>query len=233
MSTVFISGISRGIGLGLASRYLADGHTVVGSIRSENAEVDQLASRYPDTLTVVKLNVARRNSVDAAARQVAGAHDALDLLICSAAVNPAQAGDIKALADIDDQEILDTFDVNVLGPLRLVRALEPLLRKGQSAKVVMISSGAGSIETTTQGGMVAYCVSKAALNMLSRRLHYLLSNGNIPVLALSPGWVKTDMGGPNAKISVKESAEGVARVIAAYNGDGAPFQDYTGKALPW
>ena len=119
MSTVFISGISRGIGLGLASRYLADGHTVVGSIRSENAEVDQLASRYPDTLTVVKLNVARRNSVDAAARQVAGAHDALDLLICSAAVNPAQAGDIKALADIDDQEILDTsIDSEILRTIR-------------------------------------------------------------------------------------------------------------------
>ena len=168
MSTVFISGISRGIGLGLAGRYLAGGNTVVGSIRSENAEVDELASRYPDTLTVGKLDVARRNSVDAAARQVAVAHDALDLLICSAAVNPSEAGDVKALSEIDDREVLDTIDVNVLGPLRLVRAFEPLLRKGQSAKVVVISSGAGSIEMTTHGGMVAYCLGSRRLSTCCR-----------------------------------------------------------------
>ena len=69
--------------------------------------------------------------------------------------------------------------------------------------------------------------------MLSRRLNFLLADGNIPVLALSPGWVKTDMGGPNAKISVDQSAEGVVRVIAGYDEHGAPFQDYNGKALPW
>lgn len=233
MSTVFISGISRGIGLGLSKWYLADGHRVIGSIRSETAKIDALSSQYAEALTIVKLDVARKDSVDAAAREVTRSHDALDLLICNAAVNPAQDGKVEALSDIDDQVVLDTFDVNVLGSLRLVRALESLLRKGQSAKVVVISSGAGSVEMTSNGGMVAYCVSKAALNMLSRRLHFLLSDGDISVLSLSPGWVKTDMGGPNAKISVDESAEGIARVIAAYNNDSPPFQDYTGKPLPW
>jgi NAD(P)-dependent dehydrogenase (short-subunit alcohol dehydrogenase family) len=233
VSSVFVSGISRGIGLGVATKYLAEGHSVVGSVRSENADVAKLRSEYPDSLTVVKLDVADRSSVDAAAAEVAGIHAALDLLICSAAVNPSQAGEVAALAEIRDEDVLTTFDINVVGPLRLVRALHPLLRKGKSPKVVIISSGAGSLERTTNGGMVPYCISKAAVNMLSRRLHFLLEADGIAVLALSPGWVKTDMGGPDARISVEESAEGIARVIAAFERDSTPFQDYQGNTVPW
>jgi NAD(P)-dependent dehydrogenase (short-subunit alcohol dehydrogenase family) len=233
VSTVFISGISRGIGLGVARKYLSDGNRVVGSIRSENAAVTELRSDYPDTLTVVKLDAADRASVDAAAAETARTHRGLDLLICSAAVNPSQSGEVTPLADIRDEEVLQTFDINVLGPLRLVRALHPLLLKGESPKVVIISSGAGSLERTANGAMVPYCVSKAAVNMLARRLHFLLEEDGIAVLALSPGWVKTDMGGPDARITVEESAEGIARVIAGFDRESPPFQDYQGNVVPW
>ena len=86
---------------------------------------------------------------------------------------------------------------------------------------------------TDSGSMLPYCVSKAAVNMLCRRLHFLLQDDGLPVLALSPGWVKTDMGGPNARITTEESARGIAKVIASFTGDSEPFQSHEGEPIPW
>lgn len=202
-------------------------------MRKPAAAVEELASRYGDALQVVRMDVSKRASVDAVAAEVAARAGELDLLICNAGVNPSQAGEVQDLSQVDDRDMLDTFNVNVVGPLRLVRALLPLLRSISGAKIVVISSGAGSLELTSSGAMIAYCVSKAAVNMLTRRLHFALDRDAIPVLALSPGWVKTDMGGPDAKISVEESADGIVKVIAAYDREAPPFQDYTGKPQPW
>ena len=83
------------------------------------------------------------------------------------------------------------------------------------------------------GGMVPYCVSKAAVNMLSRRLHFLLKDDGIPVLAVHPGWVKTDMGGPDAKITVETSVNGIVQVVDSYKDEDAPYQDYSGQPMSW
>ena len=96
-----------------------------------------------------------------------------------------------------------------------------------------MTPGMGSLAQTEDASMIPYSVSKAALNMLSRRLHFLLEGDGIAVLAINPGWVKTDMGGPNAQISTEESARGITNVIAGYDRNGEPFQDYLGNSMPW
>lgn len=234
MSTIVITGISRGIGLGIARHYLAMGDNVIGSIRTPCESVDALQSEFSESLELIRMDVRESSAVDAAAKQVTATHSAVDIVICNAGVSHADSPfQVDALPDLRDAPMIDTFDVNVVGPLRVARAFHPLLAKGAYPKLVIITSGFGSLAQTEDGSVIPYCVSKAAVNMLSRRLHFLLEDDGIAVLALSPGWVRTDMGGPDARISTDESAEGIADVIAGYDRNSPPFQNYQGIVIPW
>jgi NAD(P)-dependent dehydrogenase (short-subunit alcohol dehydrogenase family) len=243
MKTICISGVSRGIGKGLATRYLEDGHRVLGSVRRpENPAAHDLAEHYSDRFVPLVMDVRDSSTVADAARAAASVVDAIDLLICCAGVNMEFPGGLhqgepqyglKPLADIDDVTMMKTFEVNVVGVLRTVRAFHHLLVAGSEPKLVIISSVGGSISAATDGGMAAYRVSKTAVNMLSRRLHFLLKEDGIPVLAIHPGWVQTDMGGPKADITIETSVKGIAEVVAAYKEGDAPYQDYRGKPLSW
>jgi NAD(P)-dependent dehydrogenase (short-subunit alcohol dehydrogenase family) len=108
-----------------------------------------------------------------------------------------------------------------------------LLEASDEPKVAMISSTAGSIGETGGGRMVPYCVSKSALNMLTKLLHFRLRELDIPIVALHPGWVRTDMGGSSARLTVKDSVEGMAEVIASQKLDSPLFRDYRGEPVPW
>ena len=234
MATVFVTGISRGIGLGTARQYLSSGNRVIGTVRKPNEAVKALQSEFGDSLELVTLDVRDRKAVDAAAREIEAKHEAIDIVICNAGVNPAAGlSEIVSLPDLDDEAMLDTFDVNVVGPLRIARAFYPLLAKGTHPKLVVISSGVGSLERTGNGTLVPYSISKTAVNMLWRRLHFLLEDDGIALLALSPGWVKTDMGGAGADITIEESAEGIEKVISGCDRNTHPYQNYQGSAIPW
>lgn len=233
MATVFISGVSRGIGLGLAARYLEAGDRVFGSVRADSAATNDLAERYADQLTLVRMDVADAASVDRVAAEVGGHAAAVDTVVCNAAVNPEPVGSRRPLEEIPDEELLDTFAVNVVGQLRTVRAFLPLLRASNEAKVAFISSGAGSIERCLDGGMFPYRVSKASLNMLARLIGHLVDEDGIGVLAVSPGWVRTDMGGPAATRTIEEASAEVVQVIAAHTLGSPLFVDPKGKPIPW
>lgn len=233
LGTVIITGISRGIGLGLAARYLERGDSVVGTVRAANAEVAALQREYGDKLIVATADVTDGHSMDEAARAVRQRISAADVLVCNAAVNPAAAGQIDSIGDLSDEDLSACFDVNVVGVQRSIRAFHPLLAAADGARIAVISSGAGSIAGTANGAMIPYCVSKAALNMLARRLSFLLAGDGIQVFALSPGWVKTDMGGANARITVEESTALIVQRIAEHAADDDPFISHTGDSLDW
>src|SRR5262249_57807923 len=127
-----------------------------------------------------------------------------------------------------------TLDVNALGPLRVVQAFLPLLRAGRSPLLVNVSSEAGSIGPAGRDREFDYCMSKAALNMATRLLGNYLS-GAVRVLALHPGWLRTDMGGPHAALDPDAVAETVSERLLG--DDPAPssslFIDHQGRPLPW
>ena len=234
MATIVITGISRGIGLGLAQRYLERGDSVFGTVRAANEATERLVAQYRDRLTVVEMDVKDADSATRAAATVGAAVGQFDILICNAAINLAPIGKTIPFADQDDAEFLETFDVNVVGVLRTIRAFYRLLAANSGgARVAIISSGAGSISRQTEPQLVSYRVSKAGLNMLSRLFSFQLAEDGIDVFALTPGSVKTDMGGPLAKITVEESTSRLVRLIDDHELGGVPFQSYEGEPIDW
>jgi len=232
VSSVCITGVSRGIGLGLARGYLKEGWDVYGSIRNpDNDEVKKLARKYKEKLTIFTMDVSDYQSVRRGAAEVRELTDHIDVLINNAGINAGP--DDPSIRDISHRRMQEAFDVNVMGPLRCVQEFLPLLEQSDGARIVMISSNAGSIAETAGGRMVPYCVSKSALNMLTKLLYFRLREAQIPILALHPGWVRTDMGGANARLDVKESVKGMMEVIASQELDSPLFRDHTGDPMPW
>jgi NAD(P)-dependent dehydrogenase (short-subunit alcohol dehydrogenase family) len=126
-----------------------------------------------------------------------------------------------------------TFEVNAFGPLRVTQALLPNLRLGQRKLIVNMSSQLGSIERSN-GQMYAYRASKTALNQFSKILSVELGAAGFVVVAVHPGWVRTDMGGANATLSPEESVAGLVALIGKLGPqDNGRFYDYQGKPIPW
>jgi NAD(P)-dependent dehydrogenase (short-subunit alcohol dehydrogenase family) len=145
--------------------------------------------------------------------------DALDVLFNNAGVQ--LDGSAQGLLDGSEESLELSLAVNLWAPYRLCRSLVPLLLRGNQPRIVNVSSGAGNLESMSSPGIAGYRLSKWALNGLTMLLAAELS-GQVSVNAFDPGWVKTDMGGPNAPGSPAESAEGALQLVTA------PFSE-TGK----
>jgi NAD(P)-dependent dehydrogenase (short-subunit alcohol dehydrogenase family) len=232
MNRMLITGASRGIGQALARRYLAAGWKVFGSCRNlEAAGIRELQSEFGERFAALSFDVRDGGAVRQAARETAAMEDGLELLINNAGIAPQEPG--HGAAEVDETQLSLAFDVNVLGPLRVLKAFYPLLEKGRDPKVVMISSIVGSMGLTRGGGSIPYCVSKASLNMLTLLMHFRLREKGIPIAAVHPGWVRTDMGGQGGELSPEESAGALAEVIERLSLDSPVYMDYRGKELPW
>jgi NAD(P)-dependent dehydrogenase (short-subunit alcohol dehydrogenase family) len=230
MSTICITGASRGIGYGFAQAYLNGGHRVFGAVRDTSGSgVQQLQSSFPDTFTPVAMDVRDPDSVQGAVGEIEKQAGSLDLLINNAGVAPAP--NEQSLTDVDEEEVMRVFDVNTVGPLRCVKAFVLLLKQGMSPKVVMISSSAGSIAGQGGGRGVPYCVSKAGLNMLTKLLYFHLRDEGIATTAIHPGWVRTDMGGSSGALSVEESVTAMQKLIDRLGFDSPIYQDYRGTEM--
>jgi NAD(P)-dependent dehydrogenase (short-subunit alcohol dehydrogenase family) len=232
--TVFISGANRGLGLALADRFLKGGFHVFAGARNPSSGLSSLMDKYPEKLTVLPLDVTDMDSVRMAVRRVAEQITGLDMLVNNAAVYLGQKRPILEQTYLTTDYLEKTMDTNVFGPLRMTQQFLPLLEKGYRRLIMNISSEAGSIADCRRDREFVYCMSKAALNMQSKILHNYLSPKGIKVLAVHPGWVRTDMGGPDADISADQAAEGVFK-LAVKNwkpSDGIYF-DYQGNPLRW
>lgn len=201
---IVITGANRGIGLALARLYAARGDDVHGTARDPRAATELAA--IPG-VTVHDLDVTDDASCAALGRALAP--HGVDLLI-----NNAGVGHWEGLGDFDPEVALQLYDANALGPVRVTRALLPLLEKARG-KVFHISSGMGSIGDNTSGGAYAYRMSKAALGMAGKNLAIDLRGRGIASIVVEPGWVKTDMGGKGAPLSVEDSARQLAAVFDA------------------
>ncbi len=230
MTTVLITGASRGIGLELARQYAADGDTVLATCRHpDNAsDLSELAARST-SMRVLPLDVTDSDSVQSLARELDGVP--IDILINNAGISgPREA---QTLGTFDFEAWADVFDTNVLGVMRVTEALLPNLLAGELEKLVTISSVMGSI-SENGGGHHLYRSSKAAINSSMKGLSIELAKKGVTVLILHPGWVRTDMGGPSATLSPTDSAEGIRRVISgASPSQSGQFRDWKGEQIPW
>lgn len=214
MSIILISGANRGIGLELVRVFLKNGHTVLATARQpEKAEqLQSLIGAIPKgALTIIRLDVTDDASAAQAAAICSSATASLDILINNAGVYP-EGGD-EPFAEIDLDLFQRAIDVNYMGAIRATKTFLPFVRKGTKAKIVNISSGAATITTKADSRRYCYGPSKTALNMFTRTLANELLAEDIAVASMSPGWVRTEMGGEEADLSVEDSAAAMAKTI--------------------
>jgi NAD(P)-dependent dehydrogenase (short-subunit alcohol dehydrogenase family) len=219
---VLITGCSRGIGLALAEEFArADWEVFATSRAPQRPELAVLARKWTN-VTTLALDVCD-NATIAQSAQVLGDDKSLDVLVNNAAVFPGE-GD-EPFERVDPEWFNEAFDCNVTGVARVTRAFLPHLKNSANARVANISSGAGSISEKEDFTYYPYSVSKAALNMLTRALAAEFRSKGIVVAAISPGWVKTEMGGPNAPLTPRESARSLLQTITGLT------MEQTGKFL--
>lgn len=207
--TILITGANRGIGLALTSELLEMGHRVLATARQPAGAtgLKTLWERHPEALVIREMDVISEASIIEA---IAGAPP-LDVLVNNAAVFPEE-GDESIFA-MNLEHFREAFETNVLGVVRVTRILFPLLQQGANPRIINISSGAGSVADKEDHFYYAYSASKAALNMVTRALAAELRG--ICVVAMTPGWVRTEMGGPNAPLAPDESARAIAKTITS------------------
>lgn len=225
---VVITGANRGIGLELAKRYAARGEVVTATARKpeEAAELNALAAAHP-RVTVRALDVESDAEVGALAAALATTP--IDLLINNAGVSSRYAG----LAELDLAELTRVFQTNAVGPIRVTRALLPLVQKARG-KIIHMTSRMGSIGDNDSGRAYAYRMSKAALNMAAKNMAIELAATGVISVAVHPGWVQTDMGGSSAPVSVADAcAEIVALVDRLDPAASGRFFHANGSELPW
>ncbi len=224
--TILLAGANRGLGLGLAREYLGRGWQVVATARDPDKAkaLHELRSAHQGALAVERLDVADPESGAALAGRLDGR--TLDVLFVVAGVSGYKDVPIH---EVPPEGVAREFVVNASGPVTLAETMQPLL--APNAPVVFMTSVLGSIAGNTTGGWELYRASKAALNMFASS--YALRHRERPVIVMHPGWVRTDMGGPNAPVSVEQSARGMAEVIEARTTPGIAYLDYQGATLPW
>jgi NAD(P)-dependent dehydrogenase (short-subunit alcohol dehydrogenase family) len=229
MATILITGTNRGIGLEFVKQYLQRGETVLATCRDPEsaAELKTLAAAN-EALTVLKLDVADSASIAAFPEQLGDS--AVDVFINNAGIYGPREGFGK-LAESDWAEV---FRVNSSAPIILTQTIIDSLRKGADKKLVYITSKMGSIDDNQGGGSYIYRSSKAALNAAVKSLSIDLADEGFKATVLHPGWVRTDMGGPNGLIDTQTSVNGLIGIIDDLGHDGSGcFYAYDGATIPW
>ena len=225
-----VTGANRGLGLEFARQLLARGDHVIAACRhpGKATDLNRLAGDHPGRLHVLPLDVADEKSRHAFARELPLAADGIDLLINNAGV--LHSG--ERWGSVSDANLADSLRTNAMGPFLLTQALASQLADGTT--VANISSGMGSLGDDPDFHSPSYRISKAALNMATKMLSKALEPRGIPVIALCPGWVKTDMGGSSAQITPADSVSALLQVIDAATPErSGGFFDRFGKPMPW
>jgi NAD(P)-dependent dehydrogenase (short-subunit alcohol dehydrogenase family) len=226
-----VTGANRGIGLEVARQLAIRGFTTILGARDLQKGEDAAGPLQQGGLKVipVQFDVTDQQSIDAAKLMVEERFGRLDVLVNNAAI---LYDEWQRAENANLETVREAFETNTLGAWRMCHAFIPLLRKSRHGRIVNVSSESGSL-TVMGGGTPAYSVSKAALNALTRMLAAELRGSRILVNSVCPGWVATEMGGPNAPRSVEEGAASVmwAATLPDDGPTGGFFRD--GEPLPW
>jgi NAD(P)-dependent dehydrogenase (short-subunit alcohol dehydrogenase family) len=220
--TALIVGASRGLGLGLAQEYARRDWRVIGTVRKPSPALQKLNPKP----RIETLDINHADQIAALRQKLNG--EKIDLLFVNAGISNG-AGETLPQSTTDAFTTIMT--TNALSPLRVIEALADLVPT--DGVIAAMSSGLGSVANNTRGGWEFYRASKASLNTLLRSFATRRGEGRT-ILAVAPGWVRTDMGGPAAALDVDTSVRGIAHTIDARRGQsGSFFVDYQNRELPW
>jgi len=229
--TVLITGVSRGLGLGLANHFAKQGDHVVGLCR--NPKPGSLL----ENIELFSCDVRDEKRLETLSQKLTG--KPIDILINNAGILNSKQDECWGQSKHSDafatrKELLEVLDINTVSPLRIVDIFLPHLFNGKEKLIVNLSSGAGSISQNQSGGHMAYRMSKAALNMGMQEVAIRFKEKGIHVLLLSPGWVQTEMGGKKASLSVNESVCDLTQIIENYRDyPSGGFFTHKGKPIPF
>ncbi|XBS68018.1 SDR family NAD(P)-dependent oxidoreductase [Acerihabitans sp. KWT182] len=226
--TVLLIGASRGLGYAMVEECLKRGHKVIATGRAASRDrLSNLAERFPERLEVETVDITVPG-------QMNDLHERLrdrrfDILFVNAGVKNS---DHETIADVSTEEFIRVMVTNSLSPMRALELFQDLV--SSTGTMGVMSSGQGSLTNNTNGHYDVYRGSKAALNMFMRSFAARHADDARTLLLMAPGWVKTDMGGPEALLSIEESIPALLDTIEAYEGHaGLHYLDYLGRVVPW
>mgnify|MGYP000306616733 CR=1 FL=1 len=229
-STILITGTNRGIGLELARRFAAANWRVLACCRQpEHASDLQALAGQHSNIEIFQLNVTDYTQVAALSEQLKDTP--IDILLSNAGLYGPKA---YGFGDVDPQAWREVLEVNTVAPLMLAQAFVQQVAASQRKLIAVISSKVGSIADNQGGGGYIYRSSKTAVNQVVKSLSIDLAPLDISVVSLHPGWVQTEMGGPDALISTAESVAGLQQVLLQAGPEqSGQFLEYNGKIIPW
>ena len=225
---LLLIGASRGLGFALAEEYLKRGWDVVATERGASpSRLHKLAEAYDGRLEIETVDIVHPGQVTALHARLASRK--FDMLFVNAGV---KNDDHETIADVSTDEFMRVMVTNALSPMRVIEALQDVVLP--DGTIGIMSSGQGSIANNESGHYEVYRGSKAALNMFMRSFASRHADDSRTLLLMAPGWVRTDMGGPEARLSIEESIPNLANTIDAQVGKaGLQYLDYLGRSVPW
>ncbi|WP_405944374.1 SDR family NAD(P)-dependent oxidoreductase [Streptomyces sp. NBC_01020] len=225
--TALIVGASRALGLALAAEYTRRGWDVIGTVRGESRTgLHELAEKSGGSVTVESLDMTRPEQITALRGRLAGR--TLDLLFVNAGIT---RGNIP-VGDVPEEMFVEVMVTNALSPMRVVESLRSLV--APTGTIGVMSSRQGSIGLNTKGGQDVYRASKSALNQLMRSYAARYAEAAHTLLLICPGHVRTDLGGPDAPLSIDQSIPGVVDTIDRHSGEpGLQYLNHQNQPVPW
>lgn len=226
--TVLLVGASRGLGFAMVEEYLKRGWQVIATGREGSMDkLRQLSASSQGTLEVETVDITIPEQVTALHSRLKDRR--LDLFFVNAGV---KNNDGETIADVSTEEFVRVMVTNALSPMRAIEAFQDLVQP--AGTIGLMSSGQGSLTNNTNGNYEVYRGSKAALNMFMRSFAARHPDGARTLLLMAPGWVRTDMGGPEGRLSIEESIPNLLNTMEAYEGrSGLHYLDYLGRVVPW
>jgi len=226
--TILIIGASRGLGLAMAAEFLKKGWNVMGTVRGARTPLHELADPHKGRVEIETLDITDQGQLASLRRRLSGR--TFDILFVNAGItNPRP---MQTIGEVSTEDFTEVMITNALSPMRVVEALQDLVP--ETGLIGIMSSGQGSIANNTMGLREVYRGSKAALNMFMRSFAARHEKSARAMVLMAPGWVRTELGGPEGRLSIEESVPNLVNVLLAQMGTpGLQYLDYLGRIVPW
>jgi len=229
MGTVLVTSANRGIGYEFVRQYAAEGWHVFATCRHPDSAKNLQRLADSKSVDVLEMDVTISTSIKRAAAIVAG--KPIDILINTAGIIGAPN---QTAGNMDYESWAEVLNINTMGPLRVAEQFVENVARSTRKLIVSITSGMGSLADNTSGGSIAYRSSKAAVNMVMRSLAIDFAQRGVSCVLINPGWVRTDMGGPNAPLEPADSVKAMRQVIESLGPDhSGRFYNYDGREYAW